>query len=287
MRLGVVGMLPPDFRAITAKHLKAVQALNLTAACFHAPGDQLASVKTEECHKVKRLYTDMHIDLVQFGIGYGECLFDPDSATRNAVVRKIHRGLEVGRELGAQVVLIRTGSLNPAGSYSPSRKNHAPECLDLLVDTLRRVARKAESEGQTVVIESHVLTIMNSPETNVAVVEAVGSERIRIVMDYVNHFQTLSQIYDSAARINHIFDVMGPLCPVAHCKDITVRDGFVMHYEEEVPGEGELDLVTALRRWHALHPDGYMLLEHLPNELYPLAAINTFHIADEAGVPVH
>jgi sugar phosphate isomerase/epimerase len=286
MRLGVVGMLPADFRAITTKHLKAIQALNLTAACFHAPGERLFEVKSDECQKVRQLYADMGMDLAQFGIGFGECLFHSDAAVRDAVIRKIDRGLEVGRELGAHVVLIRTGSLNPAGSYAPTRQNHAPECMERLIDTLGRVAQKAETEGQTVVVETHVLTIMNSPEVNVQVVEAVGSDHIRIVMDYVNHFQMLAQVYDSTARINHIFDVMGPICPVGHCKDISVRNGFVTHYDEEVPGEGELDIATALRRWHELRPDGYLLLEHLANELYPLAAQNVHRIAKEAGVPI-
>ncbi|CAN5666281.1 hypothetical protein BH10CHL1_BH10CHL1_05500 [soil metagenome] len=287
MRLGVVGMLPADFRTITADHLKAIQALNLTGACFHAPGDMLFGVKTAECQQVKQTFATAGVDLPQFGIGYGECLFDPSQAVRDELVRKISRGLEVANELGAQVCLIRTGSLNPTGAYNPSPKNHAPDCMDRLVETLRRVADKAESVGQTIVIETHILTIMNSPEVNVQVVKAVGSDRIQIVMDYVNHFQTLEQVYHSADRINHIFDVMGSVCPVAHCKDITVRDGFVLHYDEEIPGEGELDLATALRRWQALDPNAYMLLEHLPNEKYPLAAKNTQRIAAEAGVEIH
>ena len=37
MRLGVVGMLPPDFREISDQHLAAIKALNLTGTAFHAP----------------------------------------------------------------------------------------------------------------------------------------------------------------------------------------------------------------------------------------------------------
>ena len=128
---------------------------------------------------------------------------------------------------------------------------------------------------------------MDSPETNVAVLRAVGSEHMRVVMDYVNHFQTLSQVYDSAARINHIFDVMGPISAVGHCKDLSPGDGLVLHLDEAVPGEGELDLAVALRRWHELHDDGYMLLEHLATELYPQASTNTHAVAKAAGIEIH
>lgn len=306
MRLGMVGGLPADFRAITPEHLKAIRELNLTGACFHGDGERLFAVTSEECQKVKRLYAEMGVELPQFGIGYQECLFHPDSTVRDTAVRKIQRGIEVARELGAHVALIRPGGLNPAGAYAPSPKNHEPGCLERLVETLRRVADKAEHEGQTMVIETYATTLMDSPETNARVVERVGSERIRIVMDFVNHFQSLAQVYNSATRINHIFDVMGPICPVGHCKDISVGNELALHLNENIPGLGELDIATALRRWHALYPDGYMLLEHMPQEKMPhdvdpgdhqwverrlfekyaLAARNVHQIAKDAEVPV-
>ena len=61
-------------------------------------------------------------------------------------------------------------------------------------------------------------------------------------------FRTLQQVYNSTDRLNHIFDVMGPIAPVAHVKDIKVENGLVLHINEEMPGEGELDLAQALRR---------------------------------------
>jgi len=311
MRLGVVGMLPGDFRTISPENLLAIRSLDLTSACFHVGSDLLFEVQTADCDKIKQIYVQTEMDLVQVGIGYAECLFDPDPAVRANVVRKIHRGIEIGRALDAHTSLIRTGSLNPTGSYHPSRKNHEPDCYERLIATLRLIADKAEQEGQTIVIETHVLTIMNSPEINAQVVRDVGSDRIRIVMDYVNHFQALHQVYNSAERLQHIFAVMGDVCPVGHCKDISVGNGFVVHFSEEVPGEGELDMATALRLWHESHPDGYMLLEHLPsqpatrtgidqvmqlgwtpmgdqpNERYILAARNVHRIAAEAGIPIY
>ena len=66
-----------------------------------------------------------------------------------------------------------------------------------------------------------------------------------------------------------------------------MRDGFVSHIDEEVPGEGDLDLGYLLQKWQVLGPEAYMLLEHLPNEKYPLAAKNAHRIAAEAGVEIH
>ncbi|MEZ4725739.1 MAG: TIM barrel protein [Caldilineaceae bacterium] len=162
MRLGVVGMLPGDFRTISPENLLAIRSLGLTSACFHVGSDLLFEVQTADCDQIKQIYAQTEMDLVQVGIGYAECLFDLDSAVRANVVRKIHRGIEIGRALDAHTTLIRTGSLNPTGSYHPSRKNHAPDCYERLIATLRQVADKAEQEGQTIVIETHVLTIMTT-----------------------------------------------------------------------------------------------------------------------------
>lgn len=310
MRLGIVGMLPNDFRAITHAHLETLQSLGLTAASFHRDGEALADITHDDCRRVRTIYNEAAMELAQFGIGYKECLFDPDPAVRAHVVGKIERGIEVAHDLGAHYCLIRTGSLSPRGSYSPARANHTREAHDRLIESLRHIADKAEAVGQVIVIETHVLTIMNSPEMNVAVVNEVGSPQIQIVMDYVNHFQTLEQVYKSTERIHQIFDTMGAVCPVGHCKDISVNEGFVVHLSEEVPGDGELDLATMLQRWHALRPNGYMLLEHLsakegietpdhpgeklgwtPREmatfdLYARAARHVQRIASEAGVPI-
>lgn len=286
MRLGVVGMVPGDPRAITAEHLEKARDLGVTSACYHAAGPALFELTTADCRRANALYAAAGLELAQFGIGYGECLFDPDAGVRQRVVRIIDRGIEAAAMLDAGAALIRTGSLNPRGSYSPSPRNYEPGRLEQLTATLRRIADKAEQEGVTIVIETHVLTIMGSPVINRQVIDAVGSARMRLVMDFVNHFQSLEQVYHSTRRIDHIYDVMGDISAVAHIKDIKLSDGLVLHIDEEVPGDGELDLVAAVRRWEALYPDGYMLVEHLPETRIPAAVANVRRIAGEAGVVI-
>jgi hypothetical protein len=127
---------------------------------------------------------------------------------------------------------------------------------------------------------------MDSPEVCRAVIEAVGVPRLRLTMDVANHFQTLLQVYGSGDRIDHIFDRIGDIAPVAHIKDIIVQPKHVLHIDETVPGEGELDISRMLRRFHALYPHGYGLIEHLPIDKVPLANANVRRIAAECGVPI-
>ena len=286
MRLGVVGMVPADPRAVTGEQLQRVGALGVSAACFHVPGAVLAELTGDDLRACRQRYRDAGLGLAQMGVGYGECLFDPDPAVRAAIQATIARGLQAAGELDAGVVLIRTGSLSPTGSYSPSPRNHEPGRLETLIGELRTVAAAAESAGITVVVETHNLTILGTPEINRQVIDTVGSARLGVVMDFVNHFQSLEQAYASTARIDHIFDVMGSIAPIGHVKDLATADGFVVHLNEALPGEGCLDLHTAVRRWEALAPDRYLLVEHLPDERIPAAVANVQRIAAEAGVTI-
>ena len=286
MRLGVVGLCG-DFRTLTSDEIANIKALEFTGLSFHFRSADIPSVPPEACTRCVEMLAAAELDLVQFGITYDECLFHPDADVRAAAIESVQRGMATAVSLGAQHYLFRPGSLNPEGAWTSHRDNHLPASMERLIETLKPIAEHAEHHELTLVMETHAVSIMGSPEICRDVVERVGSDRLRIVMDFVNHFQTLLQVYGSEDRLNHIFDVMGPVAPMAHIKDISVQNGLVLHLNEEVPGEGELALGVALKRFDALYPDGYGLIEHLPAEKIPLANSNVRRIAAENGVNIY
>ncbi len=287
MRLGIVGMLPGDFRTFTKAQMAEIRALSFTGFGFHLNGEDVFAITVEDCRQYQRFMAGEDLDLAQFAITYNECLFHPDQAVRERVIAKINRGTEIAAQLGAQAFLLRPGGLNPAGPWTPHRDNHRPENTAILVETLRPIARKAEQEGVLLAMETHAVSVMDPPEKCRAIIEAVGSDHLRLIMDAVNHFQCLQQVYHSSDWVNHIFDVMGPLAPLAHLKDLKLANGLVLHIDQEVPGEGQLDLALVLRRFEALHPTGYGLIEHLTLEQIPLAVANIRRIAAENGVVIY
>ncbi|MDE0423808.1 MAG: sugar phosphate isomerase/epimerase [Candidatus Poribacteria bacterium] len=286
MRLGVVGLCG-DFRTLTSDEIEKIKALEFTGLSFHFRSAEIPTVPLDACSRCVRMLEDANFDLVQFGITYEECLFHPDAAVREAAIASVQRGMATAASLNAHHYLFRPGSLNPDGAWTSHRDNHLPESMERLIETLKPIAAHAEQHELTLVMETHAVSIMGSPEICREVVERVGSDRLRIVMDFVNHFQTLLQVYNSEERLNHIFGVMGPVAPMAHIKDISVQNGLVLHLNEEVPGEGELELGVALKRFDELYPDGYGLIEHLPAEKIPLANANVRRIATENGVRIY
>ncbi len=287
MRLGIVGMLPGDFRTFRKEQMKAIRDLGFTGFGFHLSGDDIFDIKAEDCAAFRKFLAPEDLDLAQFAITYDECLFHPDRAVRDAVTAKINRGTEISAQLEAQAFLLRPGSINPEGPWTPHRDNHLPEQTGRLVDTLRPIAQKAEREGVILALETHAVSIMDPPEKCRDIVDAVGSKNLRLILDAVNHFQSLHQVYHSSDWVNHIFDAMGAIAPLAHIKDLKMSNGLVLHIDQEVPGEGELDLALVLKRFHHFHPNGYGLIEHLGLDKIPQAAANVRRIAAENGVSIH
>ena len=287
MRFGIVGLLPQDPREISKKDLDKIKVLGATGACFHIPSEILLDWDNSNSTGLVQLYKSCELELAQLGVGYNECLFDPDTEVRARVRQKIFKGCAVGRDMKAEVVLIRTGSLSKTDLYSPTFKNHDSECLKILIEELSVIAEEAERFEVTVVIETHYLTILGTPELNRKVIKQINSKNLKVVMDYVNHFQSWEQVCQSSKRINFIYDIMGDISGIAHIKDLIAEDGFVVHLNEAAPGKGILDLITAIQRWDSLFPDGYMLVEHLPDEAIPEAARNVHDLAAKAGVQIH
>ena len=286
MRLGIVGMLPGDLRSLTNAHLHKIRELGFTGAGFHLPGELLNEISDEAAARCRQMFADHEIDLAQFAITYGDCLFDPDPEARSAAVSKVVGGAALAARLGANCYLIRPGSRNPAGPWTPHRENHTPEAYTLLVRTLREIARRTAALNVITVVETHVVSILNTPLVCRRLITSVNHRTIRLVMDYVNHFESIDQVYSDTERLNHIFETIGPLAPVCHVKDIAVGNRLVVHLDEAVPGHGELDLALALGLFHAHHPDGYALIEHLGPDLVPLATVNVRTISKRAGIPI-
>ena len=280
-------MLPGDFRTFTRGQMQTIRDLKFSGFGFHLDGGDVFDITSDDCRKYREFIAVEDLELAQFAITYDECLFHPDRDIRERVTAKIDRGSEIAAQLEAGAFLLRPGSLSPNGPWTPHPDNHLPGNADLLIETLKPIARKAEQEGVLLALETHVISIMDPPEKCRQIVEAVGSDSLRLIMDAVNHFPGRHEVYNSADFLNRVFDAMGPIAPLAHLKDLKVADGLVIHIDQEVPGEGQLDLGLMLERFDALHPDGYGLIEHLGMEQIPRASANIRRIAAERGIDIH
>jgi sugar phosphate isomerase/epimerase len=211
-------------------------------------------------------------------------LIDPDPAKRAEGILAMQHMCKVARWLGAGNLYVRPGSVNPRGSWFAHPDNHRPETFDTLVESLKQVCKSAESEGTMLAIEGHTLSILDTPERVVELIDAVGSDALRFNMDPVNFIGSISQAFSTTAVINHLFDVLGEYTICGHVKDFFIQDRLVLHIEETVIGESIVDNAQYLRRFEEICPQGYMQIEHLPDDQIPTARDSLYQTGIESAI---
>lgn len=281
MRPGVVGLLPRRPGAIAPENVARIRSLGFDGVSV-AGFDPLVTERADLEHAARTL-RDGGVAVAQANGTY-PMLVHSDEAVRARAIDGVRALCVAGRVLGAATTYVRPGSLNPAGAWTPHPQNTALLTLERLADSLRRIVPVAESEGVTLALEGGAVSPIDSPERARDVVDAVGSRALRFNADPVNMVGTLEHAYNSTTLVNRTFDVLGDRIVAAHIKDFTVRSTLLVHLDEVPLGEGLMDQVTYLRRFEAGRPDGWMLVEHLPDELIPAAKRRLDELMVSAGL---
>ena len=274
-------MMPADVRTVDEATARRIRSAGFTGVSVVLP-DPLAPTR-EELIRVREVLAGAGVRVAQANPRY-EALVNPDEARRKEGVRVLRQACLCARWLEAGNVYVRPGSLNPRGHWLPYPGNTSPETIDRLIRSLREVVPAAEDEGVILAVEGHVTSPLETPERVRAVIEAVGSPALRFNVDPVNFVGTLADAYSSTDFLNRMFDTLGEYTVCAHVKDLAVEERLVLHIAECVPGDGLLDMETFLRRFDAACPDGYALIEHLPDDKIPRAKQAVDAAAARAGL---
>ena len=285
MRLGVAGaIVPRRLDAVNGRVAAKIAALGFSGVGTHFEGDP-ESLLRPELQRVRAIFADHGIRIVQ-SWGWQQPLIHPDESVRRAAVRTLQHAIRVAADLEADMVMTGPGSLNPRGPWWPHPGNHSLAAEDALVRSLQEVVAACEAHGIPIALECHVTSTLDSAERVRRVVERVGSPWIKVNLDPVNFVRDLPTLFDTTGLLVKLFDTLGPYILAAHVKDVYVEDRHVIHISETVPGDGVLDFDTFFRRFEALLPDGYAIIEHLPESLVPQAMAFVTHKLAALNIPI-
>jgi sugar phosphate isomerase/epimerase len=176
--------------------------------------------------------------------------------------------------------------LSPRGDWAPHPDNYTHETEDRLVKSLKEILATAADYGVDIILEAHQSSTLNSAQTIRRVIERAESARVKVNLDPANFITDLQTAFNPAPVIHELFDLLEPYIDTVHLKDIYIEDHFIVHISETVIGAGIMDLDTVLRRAYQAQPDGYVIIEHLPLALIPLAKRNLDQKIKDLGLPV-
>jgi len=281
MRSGVVGLMSAHPREITSETAVRLRSLGFSGVTVVVP-DPLEA-RREVYERAGAILRDGGVTVAQANPRY-EMLVQLDDERRQLGIRGLRAACQCAAWLGAETTYVRPGSLNPAGPWTPHPENTSLRTLERLVQSLRAVVSAAEDVGIPLAIEGAAVSPLDTAERVRDVIEAVGSPSLRFNADPVNFVRSLDDIYNTAPLINRLFDLCGDYVVCAHAKDITYESSLTVRLHECPLGEGQCDQVTLLRRFEACCPNGFVLIEHLPDDQIPAAKRNLDRAAERAGL---
>ena len=150
----------------------------------------------------------------------------PDPAVREEGLRRFALLTEAGEAVGAKYISLCSGSRNAAHLWTWSPDNDDPDAWDDMYSTISRAVEMAEKRNITLAIESEASNIIDTPENARRVMDEIGSEHLKMILDCANLFHKGTAHPENVqAVIGHAFELFGKDIVIAHGKDIREGDG--------------------------------------------------------------
>ena len=254
-----------DFDADVAREIAALGADGVVCQLgTDFPPRDPRTVTENECRRVRGLLDDAGLP-VAYSWGFWSALVHADPTARREAVERSAAALRIAHSLGAPCVVSGAGSNSTEHGWYPHPENFTAASLERLTESAAELAPMAEELGVIFVLKGATLSTLGTPEDVRSVIDTVGSPFIRGGLDPVN-WMRLEHVWDSAAFIDRICDVLGDDLQIAHAKDFVLDPDLILHIREVPVGEGWLDHVSLIRAYAERKPDGWIALEHAPRD---------------------
>jgi len=218
-------------------------------------------------------------------VGAWKNMLDPDPAKRAENLKYVTERLALADAIGARCCVDIAGSFNPDVWYGPDPKNLSKEFLDATVENCRRIIDGVKPTKTTFSIEMMGWNLPDGPDAYLELIRAVGRPAFAVHLDVCNVVNSPARFYDNAALIRECFAKLGKWIVSCHAKDLKWIPEMNIHFEEVIPGRGQIDYATYLRELAKLDVDAPLMLEHLKTaEEYTEGREHIRSVGDRIGV---
>jgi sugar phosphate isomerase/epimerase len=284
MKIGLLGLFTTDLTDVDREKVKWAGELG-----FHGIGAHIivppSTISDDTARRARDTFAEQGMPFLQLWGPY-PCIISPDESVRRAGVAGAADLARLAAKMGVTESGVRPTSLNPRGDWWPHADNYKPETEDRLVKSLKEILHIAEDHGVDIILETHVTTTLNTAQTIKRVIERTESKHLRLNLDPCNFVGDLHTAFNLKPMLDEIFDVLGQYIATVHLKDFYLEDRLVVHIAETVIGTGLMDFDTILEHVNRVKPDGYVVIEHLPVGLIPLAKQNLTQKIKALGLPL-
>jgi len=185
-------------------------------------------------------------------------MIDPDLVKRRQGLKQLGVIASACKRLGTSVITLCTGTRDPENMWRRHPDNDSPEAWRDLVGSMKEALKIAEEHDVTLAFEPEVSNVVDSARKGRRLLDEMGSEHLKVVMDGANIFhagelQRMREILDEA------FELLGKDIAISHAKDLT-HDGEAGNV---AAGKGVLDYDHYISLLRAVGFNGPLILHGL------------------------
>lgn len=183
---------------------------------------------------------------------------------RASGMRRLERLAGLLPRLGTRLITFCTGTRDPDYLWRNHPDNNTQAAWDDMLDAMRQAVGIAAGHGAVLVFEPEVNNIVNTAPKARRLLDEIGSEYLKVVIDGANLFGH-GDLGRMRAVLDEAFELLGPDILLAHAKDLE-HDGDAGH---QAAGTGRLDYAYYLQCLRRVDFAGALVLHSLGEEQVP------------------
>jgi len=196
-------------------------------------------------------------------VGAWKNLLDPDPGKRRENLAYVTQRCALADAIGALCCVDIAGSYNPTSWYGPNPRNLSRDFFDATVENCRHILDAVKPTRTRFTIEMMGWNLPDGPDAYPELIRAVDRTGFAVHLDVCNGINSPQRFYRNADFIRECFRKLGPYIVSCHAKDLRWDIEMNVHFEEVVPGRGQVDYNAYLGELARLGRDVPLMLEHL------------------------
>ena len=211
--------------------------------------------------EIQRAFASENVLIAE--VGAWKNLLDPDPAKRRENLDYVTQRCALADAVGALCCVDIAGSYNPSSWFGPDPKNLSREFFDATVENCRHILDAVKPTRTRFTIEMMGWNLPDGPDAYLDLIRAVDRKAFAVHLDVCNGVNCPQRFYHNADFIRECFRKLGPHIVSCHAKDLRWDIEMNVHFQEVVPGRGQVDYRAYLGELAGLGRDVPLMLEHL------------------------
>ncbi|RZS52922.1 sugar phosphate isomerase/epimerase family protein [Sphaerotilus mobilis] len=279
IQLGIFAKTFPGSDASTV--LAAVRAAGYTATQYNMACSGLAAmpdaIEASATQAVAQAAREQGVAMTAVSGTYN--MIHPDVAVRAAGHARLATLAAACAGLGTRVITLCTGTRDAQDQWHGHPDNTTPEAWRDLLASMERAIEIADEHDVLLGIEPELANVVNSAQRARALIDQLGSERLRIVLDPANLFE-VATLAEQRDTVSAAIDLLADRIVMGHAKDRHADGRFA------TAGTGVLDYAHYLAGLQRVGFNGPLITHGLAAEEAAGVAVFLRAALAEAGIEV-